>query len=87
MCAFKITCWALIFIFRLRFSPDILIATVLKRRYVELFSFHRAILLRITPHGQKKSHFTAPESNISHFRRTDISQSRVTKTPFTAICN
>ena len=27
----KIACWALIFIFRLRFPPDISIATILKR--------------------------------------------------------
>ena len=30
MYAFKIACWALIFIFRLRFSPGVSIATILK---------------------------------------------------------
>ena len=33
MCAFKIACWALIFILRLRFPPGVSIATILKRRY------------------------------------------------------
>ena len=35
MSCLKVICWALIFIFKLRFPPGVSIATVLKRRYKE----------------------------------------------------
>jgi hypothetical protein len=33
MFGFKVICWALLFIFKLRFPPGVSIATVLKKRY------------------------------------------------------